>query len=212
MRWKFGAGILLLIAGLALALHYESAFRMSSPEPIDVPISLSANHISYRFRAPVDARYRVGVGFQDPQKLAFEKPNCMPLPSYPKDDCSGIPSSFDASWVLLDGDRVAARGKASNTIWRVSGRPFLDFYVFHAEAGRQYKLDVDVISADAAHLVPAKPRLQVFVWEPEYDRDIWSATHFALFKLSFRLLYFLCVLVGFGLIAASILRRDDASS
>jgi len=94
----------------------------------------------------------------------------------------------------------------------VAGSPFLNFHVFRAEAGRQYKLDVDVVSADAAHRAFAKPWLQVSVWEQKSDRNMWSAARFGLFKLSLRLLYFLRALIGFGLIVASNPPKNDASS
>jgi hypothetical protein len=206
MRWKVLFAFFFLAAGLALACFSEYCFSRSGPSPVSIPIFAPPNHITRKFLTSASAHYRIGVAFDNPEKLVFAKPDCVADPYDAADECSGIPARFKASWTLSRGSRMIEHGSASETVWRGSGPPFLGFGGFQSEAWRWYQLDVDGISYDT-RVAQANPRLTIeiktekaFLYEPEF---------FAV-KLAARLTYGLCLFIGGLLILSSVVTRREA--
>ena len=152
MRWKLLFAFLFLAAGLALAGYSEYCFTRSGPSPVSIPALGSPAHITSKFFAYTSARYRIGVAFDDPEKLVVAKPDSI------ADPYSGIPARLKASWTASRLSGVIQRGSASETIWGAQGQPLLEFGGFQAEAWQWYQLDVDAISYET-RLAQANPRL-----------------------------------------------------
>jgi hypothetical protein len=133
MQWKLIAGVALIAAAIGMRNYAEGWFRTAGPVAVDEPVSLLPGHVSATFLAGYDVRYRAGIGFGTAHELRFEKPNCIPFPNYPADDCSGIPAGLNVSWTLSSGGHTIKTGLADTTIWRGAGGPFLAFGVFDLE-------------------------------------------------------------------------------
>lgn len=206
MLWKLIAGVALIAAALGTRYYAEPRLQTAGAIAIDRPVSLVPGHISASFFAGYNARYRAGIRFKAPQELPFKKPNCIPAPYFPPDDCSGIPSNLNISWALSSRGQIIQHGSASPTIWNRSGSPFLTFMLAHLEGGRIYKLDVDLLN-DGSQFAPAQPQLSVHVSQPEF------AESFALCVATLtRIGYGLVGAVGVGLLIAALLRRSQNST
>jgi len=199
VRAKLLFAFLLLFAGLALAGYSEFCFSKSGPSPVSIPILSSPTHITTKFLSSANARYRIGVAFDEPQELPFAKPACMGDPNDPTNECAGIPAQFGAAWVLSRGPRVIQQGFAPETIWRVDGQPFLVLGAFKAEMLHWYKLDVNVTSQDG-RLARAKPRLKVEIWA---EKSFLYDPRFLGVELAARVSYGLCLFVAGLLILSS---------
>lgn len=203
-------GVVLIAAAITSCIHAEGWFRTAGPVAIEEPLSLTPGHVSARFLAGYNARYRAGIEFAAPQGLRFEKPNCVPLPNYPPDDCSGIPSDLNVSWTLSSGRELIKQGLADTKIWRVSGGTFLGFGTFHLEGGRRYQLDAEILN-DGSRLTPAQPRLSIQVWQAEFAETFGLGTKTLLIKLFTRAGYGLGALIGMALVFSSLARRNGES-
>jgi len=206
MRWKLLFAFLFLAAGFALAGYSEYCFSRSGPSPVSIPILGTPTHITNKFLANASARYRIGVSFDEPENLAFAKPDCIPDPNDSTNECGGIWSRFKASWTLSRNNRVIESGSAPETIWRVQGPPFLGFGVFQAEAWQWYQLQVDAITYDLV-LARAKPRLMVEIWT---EKPFLHQPEFLAVKLAARIIYGLCLFTGSLLVLSSLVARREA--
>jgi hypothetical protein len=200
--WKPIVGLALNAAAIATRSYAEPWFQPGRTVAIHQPISLVSGHISSTFVAGYAATYRVGIDFEAPEELPFKKPNCIPAPYFPPDDCSGIPSNLNISWVLSSGEQIIQRGSASPTIWNRSGSTFLAFVNPHLESGRVYKLEVDILN-DGSQFTSARPRLSVHVHQPEFGESLGMTAMLT------RLGYGTVGLVGLGLLIAAFLGRSQ---
>jgi hypothetical protein len=166
-----------------------------------MPVTLTPGQISATFLAGYTATYRAGILFEAPQELPFEKPNCVPAPYFPPDDCSGIPSNLNISWALSSDGKIIQRGSANPTIWRSSGTPFLGFAIPHLESGRRYKLDVDFLN-DGSQFASAQPALSVDVFQQEFGESLGVT------EILIRLGYGTAGVVGLGLLISVFLHRS----
>jgi hypothetical protein len=194
MRWKLLFAFLFLAAGLALAGYFEYCFSRSGPSTVSVPILVSPAHITSKFFAYTSARYRIGVAFDETEKLVVAKPDSIADPD------SRIPTRLKASWTVSRGSRVIQHGSASEAIWRVQGQPFLEFGGFQAEAWQWHQLDVDAISYET-RLAQANPRLTVGIWT---EKASLYEPEFLAFKFATRIIYGLCLFIGGLLILSSL--------
>jgi hypothetical protein len=206
MRWKLLFASFFFAAGLALAGFSEYCFSRSGSSPVSIPIVVSPNHITRKFLASASAHYRIGVAFDNPEKLVFAAPDCVAGPYDTADKCSGIPARFKASWTLSRGSRIIQHGSASETIWRGSGPPFLGFGGFQSEAWQWYQLDVADISYDTK-LAQANPRLTVGIWT---EKSFFYESKFLAVKLTARITCGLCFFIGGLLILSSLVARREA--
>jgi len=206
MRWKLFFAFLFLAAGLALAGFSEYCLRRSGPSPVSILIPTSSPHITRIFLAYTNARYRIGVAFDEPGKLVFAKPDCVADPYDSTTECSGIAARFKASWSLSQGAHIIQHGLASETIWRVHGEPFLGFGTFQSEAWQWYRLDVDAISYET-QLAQASPRLTVGI-QPE--KPVFEKPKFFAVKLAARIIYGLFLFIGGLLLLSSLVARREA--
>jgi hypothetical protein len=202
MRWKLLFACLFLATGLALAGYSEYCFSRSGPTPVSIPILGSSTHISRKFLAFASSRYRIGMVFDEPEKLA----DCIADPPDSTNECSGISSRLKASWTLSWGNQVLQNGTTSEPIWRVQGQPFLGLGVFQAEAWQWYQLNVDAKSYDSA-LSRAKPRLVVEVWT---EKSFLYQPKFLAVKLAARIIYGSCLFIGGLLILSHLIARREA--
>lgn len=207
---KLIVGVALIAAAVGSCIYAERWIRTTGPVAIEEPLSLNPGHVSARFLAGYNARYCAGIEFGAEQELLFAKPNCVPLPNYSPEDCSGIPAGLNISWTLINGRQVIKRGSAETTIWRVSGSPFLGFGTFHLEGGRCYRLDVEIMN-DGSRLAPAQPRLSVHVFQAEFAETSGLGTRALLIKVFTRIGYGLCALIGLGLVFSAFRSRDRES-
>jgi hypothetical protein len=208
MRWKSIAGVALIVAAMGVRNYAERWFRTAGPVAVDEPLSLLPGHIGASFLAGYDARYRAGIDFGAPRELRFEKPNCIPLPYYPADDCSGIPAGLNVSWTLSSGGHAIKSGLADTTIWRGAGGPFLAFGVFNLKGGRRYKLDAEFAN-DGSWLARAQPRVSVHVWEPEFAKTFGLGIKVQLVKVFTRIGYGLSALIGLALVFSTFTRNSE---
>ena len=191
-RWKLLFAFLSFAAGLALAGYSEYCFTRSGPSPVSIPILGSPFHMTRKFFAYSSARYRIGLAFDEPEKLVFATPDCVADPDDFRNECSGRAASLNASWTMSQESRVIQHGSAADTVWRVHGQPFLALGDFPAAAWQWYQLDVDVISYEA-RLAQAKPRLTVEIWT---EKPIVYQHKFLAAKLAARITYGLCLFIG----------------
>jgi hypothetical protein len=206
MRWKLSSAFLLLATGLAFAGFSEYCISRSGPSPVSIPILTSSPHITRKFLAYANVRYRIGIAFDEPEKLVFAKPNCVPDPYDAGNDCSGIPARCKAPWTLSQGNATIQHGSASETIWRTQGPPFLGLGVFQSKAWQWYRLDVDDISYQT-QVGQAGPRLIV---EISTEKPVLYGPEFAALKLTARSIYGLFLFTGGLLILSSLVARREA--
>jgi hypothetical protein len=204
MNWRLTAGILLIVGGICTLAYFEYSFR---PGEVDVPVALSVGHTTVEFIAQYDARYRIGVGFGEPEKIAYNKSDCITDPGFPPGDCSSIPFPVKAAWRLSSGGQTIKQGLAPSTMSRGSGPFFASFGVFQAEGARRYKLEVEFLT-DGSALAPARPRLQVHVREPEFGKTIGPGLRVLKSKTIVRACYAISILIGVVMILSWIDRRN----
>jgi len=209
MGWKPLAGITLIAVAIGTCGYAERWFRTAGVVAVDEPLPNPPGHFKASFLAGYNARYRAGIDFGAPQELRFEKPNCIPWPGYPADDCSGIPTRLDVSWRLSSGRQVIKQGLADTTIWRVSGTPFLGFGTFYLEAGRRYNLDAELMN-DRSLLARAQPRVSIRVWQAEFAETFGLGTKVLLIKLFARIAYGLSALIGLAFVSSTFVRAKRA--
>jgi len=208
MRTKLLFAFLFLSVGLALAGYSEFCFSRSGLTPVSIPILNASTHITTKFLSCANARYRIGLAFDEPGELRFAKPDCIGDPHDATNECAGIPSPFKAAWALSRGSRVVQQGFAPETIWRVDGQPFLLFGASKVEMLQWYQLDVDVISQDA-RMAQARPRLKVEIWT---EKSFLYDPEFQGIKLAARISYGLCLFIAGILTVSSLVARRELNS
>jgi hypothetical protein len=86
MRWKLLFAFVSLAAGLALAGYSEYCCSRSGPSPVSAPIPGLPAPMTRIFCTYTSARYRIGVSFDEPDKLVSAKLDSI------ADPYSGIPA------------------------------------------------------------------------------------------------------------------------
>ena len=162
---KVGLGLILTgIAALCVSALWSETRTWV---PVDVPLSLTVGHIRTReFKINQNALYEIAVDGE--RNIPYQTLNCLlgVEDIYPE-RCKDTPSVIRASWVLTSNGAILAHGSSdefkggawSTTVSR-------DIGSFRLEKGKQYVLDVDILT-DGSLLQATHPRLKVGV-HPEY--------------------------------------------
>jgi len=136
--------------------------------PVDTPMSMGVGHArTPEFKINLSATYVIDIEVE--KKIPFEVLNCllgtsMAATSTTFQECPDRPSVVKASWVLTSEGHVEAHGSSEDyrsAGWR-NDSISREIGSFHAQSGRRYVLDVDVL-ADGSALRPGNPRLKVRV-------------------------------------------------
>jgi hypothetical protein len=194
-------GALALILGAALSVSIYIWAGMMNAVPLDIPVTLSVGHIrTPDFKTSVDIPYDIDIAFDS--GIPLDKLNCligMNLQSV--QPCTDQPSVLKVNWTLVRDDQNIASGSSTET-----GRASYSYNKtarhiggFHAENGRKYRLELDVLQ-DGAQLGRANPRLQVEPFLNSYEGRLLLA------GLAF-CLGILGAVVGVALILISIIRE-----
>jgi len=162
-NWLFWFGLAVLVAGISTVIGISLWERTRTWSPLDMPVSLGVGHIrTPEFAVNVSERFelQLSVNRQVPRVL-LDKVLGIGDVNSSTDELSG----FKMTWVVSSNGNVLESGtsdggKGQEAYW--SSRVGRHFGRFHAEKGKKYRLDLDVLE-DGSGLDPYDPRLQVRV-------------------------------------------------
>jgi len=195
-------GVLALVLGVALSVTIYIWSEMMNAVPLDIPVSLSVGHVrTPDFKTSVDIPYDIDIAFDS--GIPLDKLNCLIGMNWQSvQACTDQPSVLNVNWTLVrDGQNIASgssteSGRASYSYHKTAR----DIGSFHAEKGRKYRLEVDVLQ-DGTQLGRANPRLQVEPFLNSYEGQLLIA------GLAFYL-GILCAVVGIAMILFSLIQKS----
>jgi hypothetical protein len=207
MRWKIILGTLLTLSSLTVLLGVDRLVPTGPTTAVSIPISLSPVHTTVEFTTGYRAHYRVAIEFDEPNNIQYDPRDCVTAEYFPPGECDGIPARFTGTWTLTSGGQLVKFGTVPPTMWRLS-HPFSSrLCLLDAQRSATYKLDVKILT-DGSSLASAKPRLAVYVSEPEFfdTFDLWKSL-----KLFIKFASGFCMVIGLLIIAFSF-RPDPVPS
>jgi hypothetical protein len=201
LRTSF-VGLIFVLLGIGSYVSWAVWLHTRVTRPVYLPMSMTTGHFrTPEFKVNLNAPYTIEVEVEK-KNIPFDTLNCLlgtsmgPTSSELR-ECDSKPSVLRASWVLTSEGQTVAQGSTdyhrsgvwgNDTIARGLGG-------FQSQSGRQYVLDVDLLS-DGASLAPGNPRLKVEV-SLAFSKDVTVGGAFVSF------VSLVLVLIGWVLLVIS---------
>jgi hypothetical protein len=162
VKWLAWVGTVLVFLGACLFVGNRAWYRARTWTPVNIPVPLTVGHISTpEFAVNVEDTFTIRLDV-DPEVPARTMDAVLGIGDLTSGKTEGGPG-FKLSWVMRSDGKDVLHGISDGRgegFWgsrrgRVLGS-------FHAEKGKRYRLDVDVLE-DGSQLEPYHPHLRVSV-------------------------------------------------
>ena len=173
-----GAGLWTLILGLAVCLFVQLWSARMNAVPLNIPFSFSIGPTqTSEFKTLAAIPYDVQIAF-DTTRLPLKELNCLIGTNIPSvEPCSGQTPILNMEWKLTSNNQILARGSSTEAARAAYSYHRATRYLgrFDSQAGRKYRLDLDVLQ-DATRLAKADPRLEVVPFLDAYEGRLLLAS------------------------------------